>query len=178
VNTSLIYHTERRLCRTMSTLHTVPLPTQAESSCPSGQISLYPRYATTRVLAIGLCLCLSVCHTSVLYRNGCKDRAGFLLTGLKFPRLVLNCVLGKLGYLRKQGYFPLSFVPNSGLGNLVTACSPLRERDIKTRHSSGCCFQHLATTADVASAVNSRRRLPTVDHTRRPAAYSAMVDWA
>ena len=49
------------------------------------------------VLAVVVRPC--VCHTPVLYRNGCTDRADFLHTG--FPRYMLRCVLGKLGYLQK-----------------------------------------------------------------------------
>jgi len=49
-----------------------------------------------------------------------------------------------------------------------------QERYVNKRQPSVCCWQHLTTTVDVASATN--RRL-TIDHTRRPAVYSAMVDW-
>jgi len=39
----------------------------------------------------------------------------------------------------------------------------------KQRQQSACCWQHLATKADVAHVVNSRRRLPTGDRTEHAA---------
>jgi len=52
------------------------------------------------------------------------------------------------------------------------------KHDINKRHSSACYWQHLATTADVVSAINRR---PTIvacwSHTSSSSVYSVMVDW-
>ena len=47
--------------------------------------------ARVLLLAVIVCLyvCVSVCHTPVLYRNGCKTELVFLRTG--FSRLLLHC---------------------------------------------------------------------------------------
>jgi len=49
------------------------------------------------------------------------------------------------------------------------------ECDIKSESGerSACCWQQLATTADVTTAVYSRRRSLAVDRTRRPAVCTA-----
>jgi len=61
-----------------------------------------------------VCTSLSSVTIASIYRNVATDRAdGIWLGGFFLP--IPRCVIGKLGYLEKLGYFLCNFVPNSGL---------------------------------------------------------------
>jgi len=66
--------------------------------------------AIARLLAVALCLCLSVvvwlsvCHKSVFYRNGWTNRVGFCHGSFLPP--ILHCVNRKFGYLQKIKVLP------------------------------------------------------------------------
>jgi len=46
------------------------------------------------VVGLSVCLSVCVCHTPVLYRNGCMDRADFF--ACRFPSIyMLRCILRK-----------------------------------------------------------------------------------
>jgi len=108
---------------------------------------------------------LSVCCTPVLYRNGCTDRVDFLHT--RFPWLT-NATL----YFREIRVSAKIKVFFSGTLKISPRHTDRRREQYKQRQWSTCCWQHLGTKADVASVVYSRRRLPTVDRTRRAAQWS------
>jgi len=55
------------------------------------------RCYASAVVAMGLCLCQSVCHKSVYCRNGWTNRAGFW--HMSFLPPVIHCVKRKFSYL-------------------------------------------------------------------------------
>jgi len=59
------------------------------------------------VLAMALCLSLSVCHKSVFHRNGWTDSAGCWHLGF-FPP-TLHCVVRKFRYLQKRALISVTF---------------------------------------------------------------------
>jgi len=92
-----------------------------------------------RVLAVVVCLCF--CHTPVLYRNGCTDRADFCvevsldlyrsaaigvadtayLSVIVRIRSPTACVLGNLGMSKNKGTSPGTLSQILDLENFATA---------------------------------------------------------
>ena len=95
-----------------------------------------------------VCTSLSSVTIASIYRNVATDRAdGIWLGGFFLP--IPRCVIGKLGYLEKLGYFLCNFVPNSGLrkfdhGNCQFVDSPACWPHLGLRRSTRSgCFQHV-----------------------------------
>ena len=88
----------------------------------------YPRGAMlTRVLAMGLCLSVCVCHTPVLYRNSGTHRADFRHGGLPstYPALCFKEII----LFENKGTSLWNFVPKSGLGTFGRGTSTVAECD-------------------------------------------------
>jgi len=73
------------------------LPTRRYASAGTSYMTLCP--------SVCVCVCLSVGHKWVFYRNGSAEQADFWHGG--FFRPIIHCVLRKFRYLQKQGCVPL-----------------------------------------------------------------------
>ena len=100
-------------------------------------ITFYPRNAMlARVLAMTLCLCLSVSlgHDSVFYRNAWMNRAGFGIGA--FLHLFYAVLKGNSIIFKNKGTFPWNFVPNCVLRKVLLphidrrTCYQLRSRKV------------------------------------------------
>ena len=135
---------------------------------------LLPRDAMlAQVLAVVECLCVCLSLAGIaskwLHRSSICLRTGS-------PRTMLRCILKKLGYLKNNGTSPSlwNFVPNSGLRKFRHGTPTVGECDMNS--DSGwsrvdSIWRRRQTC--MARAVYSRRRLPTVNRTGRPALYTA-----
>ena len=128
----------------------------------------YPRDAVLSLGSTISCLRLFVClsHT----HRYCIETAAQIemVFAHVFPQLMLDCILRKLVYLLKKSTFLWNLFHILDFANVATTRRPSANRK---RQRSIWCWQHLATTADVASAVSSRRSWFR-------SVYNAMVDWA
>jgi len=83
-----------------------------------------------------------VCHSPVLYHNGCSDQAEFFAHGFSSTHTALYCK--EIRVSPKVRVFPLA-VLNSDLENLATAHRPLGDAQ---QEQSVCCLHcHLAAKA-------------------------------
>jgi len=87
-----LQETERRLAKLMRTeqqlrhRHSGTTDQQRDFYDPNVQQGRFlpARLLVVVIVSVCVCVCLSVCHTPVLYRNGCTDRAGFLCIRASF----------------------------------------------------------------------------------------------
>jgi len=119
-------------------------------------------------------VCLPVCLSHAIYQNVCTDQASFRHSG--FRRLMLRCILRKLGYLQNIRVLILwHFVPRCGLN------WPWHVHRAEHDKQAIVVGLLLTTPGDdvgtgqVPSTID--RRSSPVDHTRRPALCTALWAW-
>jgi len=115
---------------------------------------MHPRYQPWA------CVCQSVRHKSVFYRNGSTNRAGFWHVSFLPP--VLHCVSGNSVISKNKGTSLWNFVLNSGLRrfrhgiSIVETCYQLSSRKVDP--------QSVKNWTVVGQLSRQYLRAPTLDH--------------